>query len=150
MAIPAKQIGQSAEANLLWQISKQLETLIKVTANNVPTTSTTTTIPAPVTTEATLIYNSTSGGSGYPEGFDDGTQCSANTSINPFITVYYSGSLQTGTAFFSNVELTTPIQVETSNGYWHYKLTSVDNPTGSDVTFNGFSSVTVNTVTACQ
>jgi hypothetical protein len=43
MAIPAKQIGQSAEANLLWQISKQLELLIKVTAANNPTTTTTTT-----------------------------------------------------------------------------------------------------------
>jgi hypothetical protein len=48
MAIPAKQIGQSAEANLLWQISKQLEHLIKVVAqgNTYPTTTTTTT-PAP-------------------------------------------------------------------------------------------------------
>jgi hypothetical protein len=46
MAIPAKQIGQSAEANLLWQISKQLETLIKVVSqgNTYTTTSTTTTV----------------------------------------------------------------------------------------------------------
>ncbi len=44
MAIPSKQIGQSAEANLLWQISKQLEQLIKVTAANAPTTTTTTTV----------------------------------------------------------------------------------------------------------
>lgn len=42
MAIPSKQIGQSAEANLLWQISKQLDQLIKVTA--ALTTSTTTTV----------------------------------------------------------------------------------------------------------
>ena len=34
MAIPAKQIGQSAEANLLWQISKQLEYLAKVTSSS--------------------------------------------------------------------------------------------------------------------
>ena len=33
MAIPAKQIGQSQQANLLWNISKQLETLTKVIAN---------------------------------------------------------------------------------------------------------------------
>lgn len=48
MAIPAKQIGSSNEANLLWQISKQLEHLIKVVAqgNTYPTTTTTTT-PAP-------------------------------------------------------------------------------------------------------
>lgn len=45
MAIPSKQIGQSVEANLLWQISKQLEQLIKVAyaAGNQPTTTTTTT-----------------------------------------------------------------------------------------------------------
>lgn len=48
MAIPAKQIGQSAEANLLWQISKQLEILIKVVSqgNTYTTTSTTTTSSA--------------------------------------------------------------------------------------------------------
>jgi len=33
MAIPAKQIGSSYEANLLWQIAKQLEQLSKVTGN---------------------------------------------------------------------------------------------------------------------
>ena len=46
MAITSKQIGQSVEANLLWQISKQLELLIKVTAagNTYPTTTTTTTV----------------------------------------------------------------------------------------------------------
>ena len=36
MAIPPKQIGWSQEANLLWQISKQLEQLIKVIAANNP------------------------------------------------------------------------------------------------------------------
>ena len=45
MAIPAKQIGISNEANLLWEISKQLDQLIKVTAAN--NTTTTTTTPAP-------------------------------------------------------------------------------------------------------
>jgi hypothetical protein len=44
MAIPSKQIGQSAEANLLWQISKQLERLIQVTAASNTTTTTTTTV----------------------------------------------------------------------------------------------------------
>jgi hypothetical protein len=33
MAIPSKQIGWGTEENLLWQISKQLEYLIRVTAN---------------------------------------------------------------------------------------------------------------------
>jgi hypothetical protein len=45
MAIPSKQIGWSTESNLLWQISKELEQLIKVTGANIPTTTTTTTAP---------------------------------------------------------------------------------------------------------
>ena len=45
MAIPSRQIGWGTEENLLWQISKQLETLTKV-VYNIPnnTTSTTTTL----------------------------------------------------------------------------------------------------------
>jgi hypothetical protein len=45
MAIPSRQIGWGTTDNLLWQISKQLEQLIKVTAagNTYPTTTTTTT-----------------------------------------------------------------------------------------------------------
>jgi hypothetical protein len=34
MAIPAKQIGQSAEANLLWQMSKQLDQLKSITSKS--------------------------------------------------------------------------------------------------------------------
>ena len=45
MAIPSKQIGQSAEANLLWQISKQLEQLIGITSKLTTTTTSTTTAP---------------------------------------------------------------------------------------------------------
>lgn len=41
MSIPNKQIGWSQESNLLWQISKQLEQLIKVTASLTTTTTTT-------------------------------------------------------------------------------------------------------------
>lgn len=43
MGIPNRQIGWSTESNLLWQISKQLEQLIAVTAAGNPTTTTTTT-----------------------------------------------------------------------------------------------------------
>jgi hypothetical protein len=32
MGIPSRQIGQSAESNLLWQISKQLESLTRITS----------------------------------------------------------------------------------------------------------------------
>ena len=53
MAIPSKQIGWSQESNLLWQISKQLEQLIKVTAS-LTTTTTTTAAPATTTTTTTL------------------------------------------------------------------------------------------------
>lgn len=42
MAIPSKQVGQSAEANLLWQISKQLEYFTNVIYT--PTTTSTTTV----------------------------------------------------------------------------------------------------------
>lgn len=45
MSIPNRQIGWSQESNLLWQISKQLEQLIKVTAANTTTTTTTTVAP---------------------------------------------------------------------------------------------------------
>jgi hypothetical protein len=46
MGVPNKQIGWSTEANLLWQISKQLDELIKVTSA-LSTTTTTTTTAAP-------------------------------------------------------------------------------------------------------
>ena len=43
MAIPSRQIGWSTKSNLLWQISKQLENLTKVTYNRGSHTTTTTT-----------------------------------------------------------------------------------------------------------
>jgi len=52
MKIPNRQIGWSQENNLLWQISKQLEQLIKVKAN---LTNTTTTTVAPTTTTTTTL-----------------------------------------------------------------------------------------------
>ena len=65
MAIPSQQIGWSQTAKLLWQISKQLENLIKV-AGNVqvtpsPTTSTTTSttttiVPTTTTTTTASVY----------------------------------------------------------------------------------------------
>ena len=44
MGVPNKQIGWSQEANLLWQISKQLDQLIKVAGSANSTTTTTTTV----------------------------------------------------------------------------------------------------------
>jgi hypothetical protein len=43
MAIPSRPIGQDPVSQLLWNISKQLEQLIQVTAANATTTTTTTT-----------------------------------------------------------------------------------------------------------
>ena len=53
MAIPSRQIGWSTKANLLWQISKQLERLKCVTACGCGTTTTTTTAILTTTTTTT-------------------------------------------------------------------------------------------------
>jgi hypothetical protein len=55
MGIPNRQIGWSNESNLLWQISKQLEQLIKLTGQLVDTTTTTSTTIAPTTTTTTTV-----------------------------------------------------------------------------------------------
>jgi hypothetical protein len=59
MAIPSRQIGQSAESNLLWQISKQLEYLTKVAATPSITGDVFVTNdifnPVPITTDGTPI-----------------------------------------------------------------------------------------------
>ena len=55
MAIPSRQIGWGTEENLLWQISKQLESLTKVVYNipNNTTTTTSTTSTTSTTTSTT-------------------------------------------------------------------------------------------------
>ena len=56
MAIPSRGIGWSTTDNLLWQISKQLEHLINVTAQgNTYLTTTTTTTVAPTTSTTTTV-----------------------------------------------------------------------------------------------
>lgn len=54
MAIPSRQIGWGTQANLLWQISKQLERLICVASCECNTTTTTTTAE-PITTTTTTL-----------------------------------------------------------------------------------------------
>ena len=58
MAIPSQQIGWSQRAKLLWQISKQLETLTKVAykGSDTTTTTTTTTTTSTTTTGVPLYY----------------------------------------------------------------------------------------------
>ena len=59
MAIPSRQIGWGTTDNLLWQISKQLELLIKVTAAGNTYTTTSTTTLAPTTTTTTTVAPTT-------------------------------------------------------------------------------------------
>jgi hypothetical protein len=59
MAIPSRQIGWSTKSNLLWQISKQLEYLTKVTANCCSTTTTTSTSSTTTTTSTSSTTTTT-------------------------------------------------------------------------------------------
>jgi uncharacterized protein (TIGR02145 family) len=59
MAIPSKQIGWSQKANLLWQISKQLERLICVRSCGCSTTTSTTTITPTTTTTSSSSTTTT-------------------------------------------------------------------------------------------
>jgi hypothetical protein len=47
MAIPSRPIGQGPEAELLWNISFQMEQLIRAVSALAPATTTTTTTAAP-------------------------------------------------------------------------------------------------------
>ena len=60
MAIPSRQIGWGTKSNLLWQISKQLEYLTKVTANCCSTTTTTSTSSTTTTTSTSSTTTTTS------------------------------------------------------------------------------------------
>ena len=60
MAIPSRQIGWGTKSNLLWQISKQLEYLTKVTANCCSTTTTTSTSSTTTTSTSSTTTTTTS------------------------------------------------------------------------------------------
>ena len=47
MGTANKQIGWSQEANLMWDISKELDQTLKVAGSKTPSTTTTTTTTAP-------------------------------------------------------------------------------------------------------
>jgi hypothetical protein len=59
MAIQSKQIGWSQRANLLWQISKQLEYLTGVLYNGGGTTTTTTSSSTSTTTSTSTSTSTT-------------------------------------------------------------------------------------------
>ena len=50
MGIPSRQIGWGVKSNLLWQISKKLDRLIKVASGQTTTSTTTTATPTTTTT----------------------------------------------------------------------------------------------------
>lgn len=99
MAIPSRPIGQSAEADLLWNISKQLEQLIgqvgAVVKNTAPiTTTTTTTIAAPTQ---------------YDETYATSGSNACNYNFAGAITLYSASStLDQGVSVFTDITLTTP------------------------------------------
>jgi len=51
--VAPRQIGQDSQTRMLWEISKQLDQLIKITSKLVPATTTTTTTVAATTTTTT-------------------------------------------------------------------------------------------------
>jgi len=104
MAIPSRQIGWSTKANLLWQISKQLEYLTCVAAGGCGTTTTTSTIaPTTTTTTTTLIYFS---------WLLAGSNISSEDACNGgsgLVNIYSATSiLANGTFLYTDTELTIP------------------------------------------
>jgi len=115
MAIPSKQIGWSQKANLLWQISKQLERLICVAACGCSTTtSTTTIIPATTTTTTTTTPLVLINGIYYPEGC---VPCEAACNISEF-TLYTEQAcidlITVGCHFYLDLEGT----INATEGYY--------------------------------
>jgi len=82
MAIPSRQIGWSTQANLLWQISKQLERLTCVTACGCGTTTTTTTTIEPTTTSTTTAEPTTTTTSSSSSTSTSSTSTSSSTTTS--------------------------------------------------------------------
>ena len=120
MAIPSRQIGWSTQSNLLWQISKRLELLIKVMgANNTPTTTSTTTTQSlnwsfvpnlnlefpTSTTPTTLTFSSGNIGpnNGYTLYTGPWTDYDDGYALNPVIlpTPFYINSIGSANLFIS-------------------------------------------------
>ena len=87
MAIPSRQIGWSTQSNLLWQISKRLELLIKVMGANNTTTTTTSSTSTSTSTSSTTTTTTTLG----PNLIRIGTQIWTTKNLN--VTTYKDGTL---------------------------------------------------------
>jgi hypothetical protein len=99
MAIPSRQIGWSTTDTLLWQISKQLEYLTRVTYNSGTTTTTTTNIDPNC---ISFVANTTSGGLNF--GMTIETSADVTYTVNWGDETSDSGSITTGN--FADIEHT--------------------------------------------
>ena len=98
MAIPSRQIGWGTEENLLWQISKQLESLTRVVyniPNNTTSTTTTSTTTAAPSYSYFANYSSASGGGACYQAQDQ-------------FTIYTPASIDVGVGVYTNDTFTTP------------------------------------------
>jgi hypothetical protein len=165
MAIPSKQIGWGTEENLLWQISKQLESLTRVVyniPNNTTSTSTSTSTTTSTTTSAlpnmSLTVSNNLGLFDIAQGSDftiEWIAYYANTSNHP--RAYSFGSyLQGGASHAVSIEngtfywwvngaiiIQSPVNIE---GGWHHFCVQRSNGTayiyidGASVNGTSFSS----------
>jgi len=98
MAIPSRQIGWGTEENLLWQISKQLETLTNVVYNigsNTTTSTTSTTTTAVPSYSYFANYSATSGPAACYQAQDQ-------------FSIYTPASIDINVPVYTNDTLTTP------------------------------------------
>jgi hypothetical protein len=133
MAIPSKQIGWSTRANLLWQISKQLENLTRVMYNGggtstttstttvAPTTTTTsTTVAGSTTTTTTAVAGSYAYGASTSNYVDRPTACAATISIP--LALYAATSDQSAvTRFYTDAGLTNPYLGDNTSYYVYFR-----------------------------
>jgi hypothetical protein len=122
MAIPSRQIGWSTRANLLWQISKQLEYLTGILYNGGGTTTTTTTSTSTSTTTTTTTaapgsYTYGVTASGY---VDRPTACAASIGI-PFGVYAAASDPAAVTQLFNDAGLTSPHTGDDTSYYVYFR-----------------------------
>ena len=151
MGIPAKQIGWGTQANLLWEISKQLEGIgcqLCTINNNFTTTSTTT--AGPQETILTIVNNSSVNHGAYQGTFYviyNGSLSAAvsGSTLNAGETMAFSG--------VSTLDSNNVLQLYSNNGLLPFYIDTVldsvtsDPITYTDITNNGFNSPYVNGIT---
>lgn len=135
MAIPSRQIGWSTRANLLWQISKQLQYLTGVLYKNTSTTtstsssSTTTTTTTTSTTTSTTSTTTTAAPGSYAYGtstsnyVDRPTACAASIGI-PLGLFAATSDPSAVTIFYTDSGLTNPYTGDNTSYYVYFRSTN--------------------------